>query len=143
MTGLSGQAIAAPVARGNPCPIDPPVKDIQSWGLALQVLGCIKNPDVAASSEMIDSSGSNSAIIKPMLVLSSSPVDGASMASSCNISLEIFFACLPIITPSSTSQSDFKEPSGKYTLSFGPQIELFALKNTIGSFGELASVSFA
>ena len=37
----------------------------------------------------------------------------------------------------------FKDPFGKLILSFGPHIELFALKKTIGSFGALALLSFA
>ena len=62
---------------------------------------------------------------------------------SSDLSSDTFFACFPIITPNSTSQSDFEEFFGKQTSSCGPQIELLALKNTIGSFGALASVSFA
>jgi hypothetical protein len=38
-------------------------------------------------------------------------------------------------TPSSTSQSDFTDPGGITTLSFGPPMQVVHLLKTIGSFG--------
>ena len=82
MTGLSGTAIAAPVAKGSPCPIDPPVKANQSSGFEFQACGVTKNPDVAASSQTTTSSGSKLANKGPRFDAFSSPFDGASIIPS-------------------------------------------------------------
>ena len=56
---------------------------------------------------------------------------------------EIYFASLPITTPSSTSQSVFTDFLGISTLSLGPIIELVAFENIIGSGGTFCPVSSA
>ena len=82
MTGLSGTAIAAPVAKGSPRPIDPPVHANPSSGIALPALGATKNPDVAASSQTTASSGRKLANKGPRFDAFRSPFDGAHIIPS-------------------------------------------------------------
>ena len=53
----------------------------------------------------------------------------------CDSLSEMYFASFPIITPSSTSQSDFTDFLGISTLSFGPITALVAFAKIIGSGG--------
>ena len=61
--------------------------------------------------------------------------DRAAASDTCSQSF-------PIITPSSTSQSDFAESLGIITLSNGPEIAEVAFENKIGSLGMLAGEVF-
>ena len=89
-TGLSGAPMAAPVAKGRPCPIDPPVRASQSKGFAFQACGVTKKPDVAASSQTIVSSGSKFANIGPIFSGPRSPESGV-FISSLGIRLSSIF----------------------------------------------------
>ena len=92
MTGLSGLAIAAPTAKGNPCPIEPPVKHNQSCGLALRAWGVTRKLDVAASSDTIEFSGIRLAIKRPRLLASKLPDSGTSEIGVWSRFLFILFA---------------------------------------------------
>ena len=61
----------------------------------------------------------------------------------CDSFSEIYFVSFPIITPSSTSQSDLIDFFGISTSSFGPITALVALENMIGSGGTFWPVSSA
>ena len=74
--------MAAPVARGRPCPMDPPVNANQSKGFAFQACGVTKKPEVAASSETIASSGSNPVNRAPKFSGLKSPEVGISILPS-------------------------------------------------------------
>ena len=77
ITGLSGAPIAAPVAKGNPWPMDPPVRANQSRGFAFHACGVTKKPEVAASSHTTASSGKRLANKGPKVAGSNSPEVGA------------------------------------------------------------------
>ena len=101
ITGLSGDAIAAPVARGSPCPIDPPVKASQSKGFAFHACGVTKKPEVAASSATIASSGSNPVNRAPRFSGFNSPDVGISILPSG-------IKCLSMFDPLNMSFRAFK-----------------------------------
>src|SRR5437763_11632120 len=61
ITLRSGQATAAPVATGNPMPIEPPILDSQSCGAAARVGAKKPRPVVTASSTTIAFSGRSAA----------------------------------------------------------------------------------
>jgi len=62
ITGRSGQATAAPIAIGSPCPIAPPVTVSQSCGGAPAVALPSPRPEVFDSSLTIAPSGSSAPI---------------------------------------------------------------------------------
>ena len=61
----------------------------------------------------------------------------------CDSLSEMYLASFPIITPSSTSQSDLTDFFGISTSSFGPITALVAFANIIGSGGTFCPVSSA
>ena len=91
-TRRSGAATAAPTARGNAIPIDPPVFPSQSCGAAPRDAAIIPRPDVIASSTTIAFSGSSAATAVAVYFsatgLSGVPspaVNGSGVASNKNV----------------------------------------------------------